>query len=324
MELTSEQRAFIAKNWRDLVRPRALEIDAHTPTYARLRCEPLERGFGTTLGVTLRRTLLSTTAGAAITHAIVEAGAETELAALLLALKEVVLATDHVEGVVVRLDKREPGLVTAHDLALVEGVRCCNPALVLGTTTEPVALGLVIGVGRGYAPASAHVVPVAGAIAIDALFSPIRRVDFSVTNARIGHQTDYDRLTMEVWTNGAVDPVGAVERAAGFLRDGLGVFINFDEVPEPRRVPREDLADKPNENLWRTVDELELSVRATNCLRNLNIRYIGELVQKTEATLLKSRGFGRKSLQEIADVLAEMKLGFGMQLDGWSAAGLKR
>jgi DNA-directed RNA polymerase subunit alpha len=152
------------------------------------------------------------------------------------------------------------------------------------------------------------------------LFAPIRRVDFTVTHARVGHQTDYDRLALDVWTNGALDPVEAVSRAASIVRDQLDVFVNFDEVPEPLPAPRDLRAEKQNENLWRTLEELELSVRATNCLRNLNITYIGELVTKTESELMKSRGFGRKSLTEIATMLAEMDLQLGMKLEAWSTS----
>jgi DNA-directed RNA polymerase subunit alpha len=153
--------------------------------------------------------------------------------------------------------------------------------------------------------------------AIDALFAPVRRVDFSVTNARVGHQTDYDRLAVDVWTNGALDPVDAVARAASILRHQLDLFLNFEEVPEPPPVARDVRAEKQSENLWRTVEELELSVRATNCLRNLNITYIGELVTKTESQLMKTRGFGRKSLTEIAAVLAALDLQLGMRLEAW-------
>jgi DNA-directed RNA polymerase subunit alpha len=308
---------WIAKNWRSLIRPRELVIDAATSTHARLDCEPLERGFGTTLGVLLRRTLLSAFPGAAITCVAGELPRDpTEI---LLALKEVVFASEHPAAV--RLVREGECIVTGADLELPAGVRCVNPSLRLCRlgAGERIALALELAIGRGYVPADRQ--PSRdGAIALDAMFSPVRRVDVSVTNARVGHQTDYDRLVLDVWTNGAIDPVDAARRAAAIVQDQLAAFINFEEVPEPIPPPRDEAAERLDENLWRTVDELELSVRAENCLRALNIRYIGELVQKTEAELMKSRGFGRKSLTEISSVLAEMNLQLGMKLEHWSKA----
>jgi DNA-directed RNA polymerase subunit alpha len=318
MDRSPEQLAWIAKNWRDLIRPRELEIVEHVRDRARFRCEPLERGFGTTLGMMLRRTLLSALPGAAITHvAIVEA--PSDLDDVLLALKGVVVASTHAEPITAGLARRGPGVVTAADIVLPVGVTCANPEHRIGTlgSDEHLALDLVIDIGRGYVPAERRADARAGMLALDALFAPIRRVDFTVTQARVGHQTDYDRLALDVWTNGALDPVDAVSRAAAILREQLDVFLNFEELPEPAPVPRDTRAEKQHENLWRTVDELELSVRATNCLRNLKITYIGELVTMTESQLMKTRGFGRKSLTEIATVLAEMELHLGMKLDGW-------
>jgi DNA-directed RNA polymerase subunit alpha len=311
---------FVAKNWRALIRPRDLQIEDHTSTHAKFRCEPLERGFGTTIGGALRRTLLSALPGAAITHVAFEGDEPANFAEIVIALKETVWTSEHATTISVRLDKQGPGAVTAGDIALVDGIACCNPDHRISTlgSGERIAIELAIGVGRGYAPAERHASdPSTGWLALDALFSPIRRVDFAVTHARVGHQTDYDRLALDVWTNGALDPVVAVERAARILRDQLGLFINFEELPEPVEVPRDEAAEKLDENLWRTVEELELSVRATNCLRNLNLTYIGELVQKTESELMKSRGFGRKSLTEIESVLAEMQLRLGMKLASW-------
>ena len=161
-----------------------------------------------------------------------------------------------------------------------------------------------------------------GTIPIDSLFSPIRKVNFTVTNARVGQQTDYDKLTLEVWTNGAVRPDDAVAFAAKILKEQLNIFINFEESAEPvARRARVEEQEKLNENLWRTVDELELSVRSANCLQNANIKYIGELVQKTESEMLKTKNFGRKSLKEIKEILAEMGLSLGMKLDNWPGDG---
>jgi len=224
---------------------------------------------------------------------------------------------------IVRLDKRGPGVVTGADIELVDGIRCCNPELAICTLPPDgsLSLRLVIGLGRGYSLADRHATELPGALAIAAMFAPVRRVDVAVSNARIGQQTDYDRLTLEVATNGAIDPVEAVSRAATVLRDQLGLFLNFEEWPEPApEVPDEEAA-RLNENLWRTVDELDLSVRASNCLRALEITYIGELVQKSEAELMKSRGFGRKSLTEIMAVLGAIDLRLGMKLEGWPGTG---
>jgi DNA-directed RNA polymerase subunit alpha len=263
----------------------------------------------------LRRTLLSALPGAAITHVAIEG--ECDVTDIVLALKEIVFASQLDDSVTVHLDGRGK-TITARDIALVAGVTCCNPDHVICTLADDggLAMALTIGIGRGYVPAARHA-NVPGAIAIDALFSPIRRVDFAVTNARVGQQTDYDRLTLDIHTNGAIDPVDAVHRAAAILQQHAALFLNFEEVPEPVVPPRDAVAEALDENLWRTVDELELSVRAENCLRNLDITYIGELVQKTESELMKTRGFGRKSLTEIGSVLAEMALGLGMKLDNW-------
>ena len=173
--------------------------------------------------------------------------------------------------------------------------------------------------GRGYVPAEKHHsanMPV-GTIPIDSLFAPVKKVNFAVTNARVGQQTDYDKLTIEVWTNGSVVPDDAIAFAAKILRDQLNIFINFEEVDEPTEAPVNEEQEKLNENLWRTVDELELSVRSANCLQNANIKYIGELVQKSESEMLKTKNFGRKSLKEIKEILAEMGLSLGMKLDNW-------
>jgi DNA-directed RNA polymerase subunit alpha len=329
MEPTPEQTAFMAKNWRDLIRPRILEIEERSQTYGKFSCEPLERGFGTTLGVSLRRILLSSLQGAAITHIAID-GALHEFTSLpsvaedvtdiILNLKETLFKVEHDKTYNLRLEKQGEGPVLAEDIQLLDGITCLNPQHKICTLAKDgrVAMDLTITTGRGYQPAERHSadLPV-GTIAIDALFSPIRKVNFLVTNARVGQQTDYDKLTLEVWTNGAVRPDDAVAFAAKILKEQLNLFINFEEMAEPVEAPRDEAAEKLNENLWRTVDELELSVRSANCLQNANIKYIGELVQKTEAEMLKTKNFGRKSLKEIKELLAEMGLQLGMKLDNW-------
>jgi DNA-directed RNA polymerase subunit alpha len=329
MEPTPEQTAFMAKNWRDLIRPRILEIEERSQTYGKFSCEPLERGFGTTLGVSLRRILLSSLQGAAITHIAID-GALHEFTSLpsvaedvtdiILNLKETLFKVEHDKTYNLRLEKQGEGPVLAEDIQLLDGITCLNPQHKICTLAKDgrVAMDLTITTGRGYQPAERHSadLPV-GTIAIDALFSPIRKVNFLVTNARVGQQTDYDKLTLEVWTNGAIRPDDAVAFAAKILKEQLNLFINFEEMAEPVEAPRDEAAEKLNENLWRTVDELELSVRSANCLQNANIKYIGELVQKTEAEMLKTKNFGRKSLKEIKELLAEMGLQLGMKLDNW-------
>src|SRR5215475_16301 len=303
MEPTPEQTAFMAKNWRDLIRPRTLEIEERSETYGKFSCEPLERGFGTTLGVALRRILLSSLQGAAITHIAIE-GALHEFTALpgvvedvtdiILNLKETLFKVEHDKTYTVRLDKQGDGIVTAGDISLVDGVTCLNPHHRICTLSKDgkIAVEMTIATGRGYAPAERHSseLPV-GTIAIDALFSPVRKVNFTVTNARVGQQTDYDKLTLEVWTNGSVKPQDAVAYAAKILKEQLSIFINFEE--------------------------LELSVRSANCLQNANIQLIGELVQRSEQDMLKTKNFGRKSLKEIKEILANMGLSLGMKIDNW-------
>ncbi len=330
MTAETEQMSFMAKNWRDLIRPRILETDKKTEDYGKFMCEPLERGFGTTLGNALRRVLLSSLQGAAITHIRIE-GSLHEFTSLpdvvedvtdvILNLKEVLLKVEEARTYTVRLDKDGEGEVKASDIQLVPGMVVLNPDHHIATIARggKLAMELTIGTGRGYAPAEQHNDPNSpvGTVPIDALYSPIRKVNFNVTNARVGQQTDYDKLTLEVWTNGAVAPDDAVAFAAKILKEQLNIFINFEELAEPVEQPVDEEQEKLNENLWRTVDELELSVRSANCLQNANIKYIGELVQKSESEMLKTKNFGRKSLKEIKEILAEMGLSLGMKLDNW-------
>jgi len=324
------QTPFMAKNWRDLIRPRTLERETKTATYGKFSCEPLERGFGTTLGNSLRRILLSSLQGAAITHVRIEdalheftnlPGVVEDVTDIILNLKEVLFKVEDDKTFTLRLDKDGAGAVTASDIQLVPGIQILNPDHPVATLSADgkLHMELTIGTGRGYVPAERHEnagMPV-GTIPIDALFSPIKKVNFNVTNARVGQQTDYDKLTIEVWTNGAVAPDDATAFAAKILKEQLNIFINFEEVDEPVESPVDEEQEKLNENLWRTVDELELSVRSANCLQNANIKYIGELVQKSESEMLKTKNFGRKSLKEIKEILAEMGLSLGMKLDNW-------
>jgi DNA-directed RNA polymerase subunit alpha len=329
---TSSNPSVYARNWRELIRPKMLEIDRESLTgqYGRFSCEPLERGFGTTLGNSLRRVLLSSIQGAAITAVKID-GALHEFQTLpdvvedvtdiVLNLKEVVVQMTDPKPKLIRLDKEGEGKVTAGDIATVDGVKILNPNHHIATLSRggKIHMELLVQMGRGYVPAERNKTPTmsVGTIPIDALFAPVKKVNYTVTNARVGQQTDYDKLTLDVWTNGSVAPEDAVAFAAKILKDQLSIFINFEEVEEPIEESISEESAKLNENLDKSVDELELSVRSANCLQNANIRFIGELVQKTEAEMLKTKNFGRKSLKEIKEILAEMGLTLGMKLDNW-------
>jgi DNA-directed RNA polymerase subunit alpha len=324
------QQELIATNWRALIRPRRLEVEEESLTnaYGRFSCEPLERGFGTTLGNTLRRVLLSSLQGAAITTARMEGvlhefstipGVLEDVSHIVLNLKEVRLKL-HAEGPkMIHVSKSGPGVVTAGDLVSDDQtVEVMNPDHMICTLGPEAEFGLEasVGNGKGYALADknkSEEMPI-GTIPIDSIFSPVRRVNYTVTPARVGRETDFDKLNLEVWTDGTVDPADAVAYAAKIVKEQLTIFINFeeqDEVPVP-------LAEEPeplNPNLFKSVDELELSVRSANCLQNANIRFIGELVQRTEAEMLKTKNFGRKSLNEIKETLASMGLSLGMTIE---------
>ncbi|MBX3250658.1 MAG: DNA-directed RNA polymerase subunit alpha [Myxococcales bacterium] len=321
---------LVARNWRELIRPKSVPVehDSLSATYGKFVCEPLERGFGLTLGNSLRRVLLSSLQGAAITAIKIDGALHEftsvpdvveDVTEIILNLKEVVVKAHSAKTQVVRIDKEGPCEVKAGDIQVNDQVEILNPDHVICTVAKGGRLTaeLTINVGRGYVPAERNKTPgmSIGTIPIDALFSPVRKVNYTVTNARVGQQTDYDKLTLEVWTNGAVHPQDAVAFAAKILKDQLTIFINFEEEEEP--VEFEEEEEPLNENLFRSVEELELSVRSANCLQNANIHLIGELVQKTEAEMLKTKNFGRKSLKEIKEILADMGLSLGMKIDSW-------
>jgi DNA-directed RNA polymerase subunit alpha len=323
---------IITRNWRDLIRPRGIHIESETLTdfYGKFTAEPLERGYGITIGNSLRRILHSSLQGAAITAVRIE-GALHEFTSvtdvvedvtdIVLNLKEVVLKAAHPKTYTVRIEKEGPGTVHARDIQLVDGLQVLNPDHVIATLDKkgPLVVELTISVGRGYVPAERNKTPTMpiGTIPIDALFSPVRKVNYTVTNARVGQQTDYDKLTLEVWTNGSLKPQDAVAYAAKILKEQVSIFINFEETEETQYSPAGAEEEPLNENLFRSVDELELSVRSANCLQNANIQLIGELVQRTEQDMLKTKNFGRKSLKEIKEILANMGLALGMKIDNW-------
>ena len=320
------------KNWRELIRPKRLEIETgEDPSrYAKFVCEPLERGFGTTLGNALRRVLLSSLRGAAITavkidgvlHEFTSApGVVEDVTDIILNLKQVRLRLEGDGPKQLILEKEGEGVVTAGDIQGDSSVTILNKDLPICTLAKDgrVRMELTVDEGKGYVPADwdASNTETIGVIPIDAIFTPVRKVSYNVTQARVGQRTDYDKLTMEIWTDGSVTPEDALALAAKILKEQLTVFINFEEYEEPVEEAEEEKEPEFNENLFRSVDELELSVRSANCLKNADIRYIGELVQKTEAEMLKTKNFGRKSLNEIKEILAEMGLSLGMQLENF-------
>ncbi|SMC26108.1 DNA-directed RNA polymerase subunit alpha [Desulfacinum hydrothermale DSM 13146] len=320
------------KNWRELIRPRRLEVEAgEDPSrYAKFTCEPLERGFGTTLGNALRRVLLSSLRGAAITAVKIDGvqhefssapGVVDDVTEIILNLKEVRLRLDGDGPKQLVLEKEGEGLVTAGDMQGDSSVTILNKDLPICTLAKDgkIRMELRVDEGKGYVPADwdSEATETIGMIPIDAIYSPVRKVSYNVTQARVGQRTDYDKLTMEIWTDGSVSPEDALALAAKILKEQLSVFINFEEYELPVEEGEEEEEPAFNENLFRSVDELELSVRSANCLKNADIRYIGELVQKTEAEMLKTKNFGRKSLNEIKEILAEMGLSLGMQLENF-------
>lgn len=320
-------------NWRDMIRPEKVQVTS-SPTYGKFICEPLERGFGTTLGNTLRRIILSSLHGAAIVSVNFESvehefsvidGVIEDVSEIILNLKEVRLRTDDLTPRTVRIDAAGEGMVTAGDILSEDGrVEVLNPDLHIATLSEgaKLSLSMVVKVGKGYALAESNKdedSPV-GTIPIDTVFSPIKRVNYIVGNARVGQRTDYDKLTLEVWTDGSVVPEDAVAYAAKILKEQMSIFINFDEDIEPVQEVKDESSEGPqyNENLYRSVEELELSVRSANCLKNAEILKIYQLVQKTEGEMLKTKNFGRKSLNEIKEVLSEMGLSLGMKLENFT------
>ncbi len=318
------------KNWRSLIRPKRIEIDegTHTPFYAEFTCQPLERGYGITLGNALRRVLLSSIQGAAIVSVRFDGvlhefstipGVKEDVTDIILNLKGVRLKLHEDGPRTIRIDTTREGEITAADILTDGIVEVLNPEHHIATLFGKGAFRaeLVVRKGKGYVPAQKErdLDQPEGTINIDATFSPIRKVNYTVTYARVGQVADYDKLVLEVWTDGSVLPEDAVAYAAKILKEQMDVFINFEELEEQGDLLDAGEGEGINEHLLRNVDDMELSVRSANCLKNAGINLIGELVQKTEAEMLKTKNFGRKSLNEIKEILAEMGLGFGMKLD---------
>jgi DNA-directed RNA polymerase subunit alpha len=325
------------KNWHELITPDRLEVtkDSHTDKYGKFICQPFERGFAATIGNSLRRILLSSIRGAAITSIKIDGalhefttidGVHEDVADIILNLKLVRLKLNSPETTTVVIEKSQPGPVTAADINGGAQVEVMNPEQHICTITGEDATfraELEVQWGKGYVPAERHKKedqPI-GVIPIDAAFSPIRRIQYVVSQARVGQQTDYDRLTIEVETDGSVLPENALAYAAKILKEQMTIFINFDEqeAVAPEKPDGEgDGSDYPP-FLDKNVEDLELSVRSANCLKNANIQYIGQLVQKTDAEMLKTKNFGRKSLNEIKALLQQHELTLGMNIEGWVA-----
>jgi DNA-directed RNA polymerase subunit alpha len=320
-------------NWQNMIAPEKVQVTSN-PTYGKFVCEPLERGFGITIGNSLRRVILSSLHGAAITSVRFEGvmhefsvipGVLEDVSEIILNLKEVRFKVSDPKPKIVRIEARGEGEVTAGDIVSDDN-RCTvlNPKQHIATLSDKADLKMEMTVkcGKGYALAEENKdeeAPV-GTIPIDAVFTPIRRVNYVVGNARLGQRTDYDKLTIELWTDGSIRPEDAIGFAAKIIKEQMNLFINFDEHREAEMGFKLDAKDKPqfNDNLLRSVDELELSVRSANCLKNADIHTIWQLVSKTEAEMLKTKNFGRKSLNEIKEVLAEMNLSLGMKLEGFT------
>jgi len=327
------------KVWKDLIKPRRVEVDKETysNTYGKFKIEPLEKGFGTTIGNSLRRIMLSSLYGAAITIVNID-GVNHEFSSIVGVKEDVLDIILNMKGVRFKVDSefreewatiqvKGPGYVTAKDIKFSENnVEILNPDHLIATLDSNAVFNakVLVKLGRGWSPAERNRIedmPI-GYIPIDAIFSPIKKATFEVTNTRVGQMTDYDRLTFEVWTDGSMDPEDALGISAKILKEHLDIFIHFDEETEEELQQQAKELESArevqiNENIFKSVDELELPVRAANCLKNANIKWIGELVQKTEAEMLTYKNFGRKSLNDIKSVLADLGLSLNMKIPDW-------
>jgi DNA-directed RNA polymerase subunit alpha len=316
--------------WKGFQRPKSLEVeqDSLTPTFGRFFAQPFERGFGTTIGNALRRILLSSVEGAAVTAVKIEGvlhefssipGVVEDTTDIILNLKRIPfrIHSDHPETLT--LSAEGPGTVKAGDIQVTWNVEVLDPELPIATLSEEgkISMEMRLKKGRGYITADQNFDEDLGIgyIPLDSVHSPVRKVNYVVGDARLGQTTDYDKLILEVWTNGAVAPQDAIATAAKLLKDHMAIFINFEEAPEEELDFPTTEDERMMEQLSRSVDELELSVRSYNCLKNANIKTIGDLVTKSESEMLKTKNFGRKSLNEIKDILAEMNLSLGMDVD---------
>ncbi|WP_435104828.1 DNA-directed RNA polymerase subunit alpha [Arhodomonas sp. AD133] len=318
----------------DFLKPRVVDVQALSDRRAKVTLEPLERGFGHTLGNALRRVLLSSMPGFAVTEVVIEGvlheytaieGVHEDVVDILLNLKNLAVRLNAREETTLRLSKQGPGPVTAADIELDHDVEIKNPDLVIATLTKEGGLDMTLKVarGRGYEPATAREAEEErsiGHLQLDATYSPVRRVAYSVESARVEQRTDLDKLVMDIETNGVLEPEEAIRFAAGLLRDQLAVFVDLEGGEETFEPERKEPEVDPV--LLRPIDDLELTVRSANCLKAESIHYVGDLVQKTEVELLKTPNLGKKSLNEIKEVLAQHGLQLGMRLENWPPAGL--
>ena len=318
----------------EFLKPRLVDVQTLGATHAKISLEPLERGFGHTLGNALRRILLSSMPGSAITEVKIQGvlheystldGVQEDVIDILLNLKALALRMQGREETTLTLTKKGPGKVTAGDISLDQNVEVVNPNHVIATLTKATTLSMEIKIarGRGYQPVAARVNSEErsiGVMQLDASFSPVRRVSYTVENARVEQRTDLDKLVLDIETNGAIDPEEAVRRAATILQSQISVFVDLES---PDSAISESAEPDVNPILLRPVDDLELTVRSANCLKAENIFYIGDLIQRTEFELLKTPNLGQKSLTEIKDVLAQHQLSLGMKLENWPPASLK-
>jgi DNA-directed RNA polymerase subunit alpha len=318
------------KNWKSLLKPAKLDLQlSDDKSYAKIVAEPLEKGYGLTLGNSLRRILLSSIRGAAVTAIQIDGvlheftsikGVREDVTDIVLNVKSLALKGSFEGSKKLILDAKGPGEIKASDITSVADVEILNPDLVICNLDENTSfhMEMTVGNGKGYVPAVMNKPeePPLGLIPIDSLFSPVKKVSYSISTAREGKALDYDKLTMEVQTNGSISAEDAVAYSAKIFQDQLSMFINFDE-PQEVTIREKPAEPEFNKNLLRKVDELELSVRSMNCLKNDNIIYIGDLVQKSEGEMLRTPNFGRKSLNEIKEVLNGMSLYLGMEIPNW-------
>jgi len=325
------------RNWRNIISPKVLAFDSAkiTDSYGKFIASPLERGLGITIGNSLRRILLSSLQGAAIASMKVDGvlheftnieGVTEDITDVVLNLKQVRLKLHEGDSDVIRLDISGKKEVTAADFITSDKVEILNPDLHIATVGSSGVLKgeFTVKMNKGYLAAEQNKSeedPI-GTIALDSIHSPVVRCNYNVTNARLGQRTDFDKLSMEIWTDGSVRPDDALAFSAKILKEQLQIFINFEEKNEPILEDKKDTRPALNENLFRRVEELELSVRSANCLQNANIKFIGELCQRTESEMLKTKNFGRKSLNEIKDILSNMGLSLGMNLEGFQVEDL--
>ena len=327
--LTRQANRLNARNWSVLVKPERVdrENDPADTMYGKFVCEPLERGYGTTIGNALRRVLLASLQGAAFVSVKI-AGVQHEFTTIpgvledvtdvILNIKQVRLAMDTNTPQTVTLVVNKKGEVTAGDIECNQHVQILNPELHIATLTEDVEFNLEFEVrmGKGYVPHEMHegLEDEIGIIKLDSSFSPVRKVAYTIEPARVGQMTNYDKLILEVWTDGSVTPEDAIAYSAKIIKDQISVFINFhDEISDDNPMGTSDSGEY-NENLFKEIQHLELSVRASNCLKSSNIQYVGELVQRSENEMLKTKNFGKKSLDEIRQVLLSLGLDFGMKI----------